>query len=344
MATNREKAIEHRDAARRLNNAWRVGARDYRFRETGDWYLPLVLFPAAYFDRNGYVLFRTKEDYHSIKRKYAHGRKQVSLPGGIATLPGYVRVRDEVNPVTNGLWAERRLEILRSIDGSGGHASRKELLKLLSDAPVFKRKGPREEVAQPPEHYFNHSLRWLQGRKYVESVAGRLDLTNDGRELLLGTATPAEKVSRPSAEVAQDVRDVYARSDISATQKESLVNARIGQGEFRRRVLHGWDCRCAVTGSQTLDVVRASHIKPWRESDDEERLDPENGLPLVATLDALFDSGLVTFAPSGKMIVSPVLSGAERRVLGLRQERLARKLTGKAADYLAWHKKNRFQK
>jgi hypothetical protein len=150
--------------------------------------------------------------------------------------------------------------------------------------------------------------------------------------------------SPPRAEEAQDVRDVYARCDIDATEKESLVKARRGQGEFRRLLLKRWKFRCAVTRSQTLDVIRASHIKRWRESTDQQRLDPENGLPLVATLDALFETGLITFDSSGKMIVSSVLSVAERCLLGARVGRLTRKPTARTADYLAWHRKHRFKK
>lgn len=68
-------------------------------------------------------------------------------------------------------------------------------------------------------------------------------------------------------------------------------------------------------------VLRASHAKPWRHCSDSERLDPDNGLPLVATLDALFDAGLITFDAGGCMEISThldenqqasLLSGAPR--------------------------------
>jgi predicted restriction endonuclease len=140
------------------------------------------------------------------------------------------------------------------------------------------------------------------------------------------------------------VREVDSRSDIGATDKDTLVKARIGQGEFRQQVLQSWGWRCAVTGSQTLDAIRASHIKSWRESNDQERLDPENGIPLVATLDALFDKGLISFGSSGKMIVSSELNSDERHILGIGPGALATKPAVKTAAYLAWHRKNRFKR
>jgi hypothetical protein len=139
----------------------------------------------------------------------------------------------------------------------------------------------------------------------------------------------------------EDLEAISARH-IESTTKESLVNARVGQGLFRSQVLQLWGNCCAVTGSATLDVIRASHIKPWRKSTDDERLDPHNGLPLVASFDALFDAGLITFDSSGTLIVSPKLPIEERRKLNVEGSLRKRPSKG-AADYLAYHRGNVFQ-
>lgn len=153
----------------------------------------------------------------------------------------------------------------------------------------------------------------------------------------------AELARRRTAQstLAQDLTTISNRK-IGATQKERLVNARIGQGSFRTDVLKLWGGRCCVTGSETLDAIRASHIKPWRDSADEERLDPNNGLPLTASFDALFDAGLLTFLPTGKLIVSNKLSEAERRKLGICDDSLCKKPTRKTAAYLAYHRAHVF--
>ncbi|HET7322227.1 MAG TPA: HNH endonuclease signature motif containing protein, partial [Longimicrobiaceae bacterium] len=88
---------------------------------------------------------------------------------------------------------------------------------------------------------------------------------------------------------------------------------------------------------------RASHIKPWRSSSDDERLDPQNGLPLVATLDALFDSGLICFDPAGALVASRRLPAAERSVLRLDGAKLTRYPTEKTQKYLAFHHSNVFR-
>jgi predicted restriction endonuclease len=51
--------------------------------------------------------------------------------------------------------------------------------------------------------------------------------------------------------------------------------------------------------------LRASHIVPWADCDDEQRLDIHNGLLLSALWDGAFDQGLVSFADDGAVLASP---------------------------------------
>ena len=141
--------------------------------------------------------------------------------------------------------------------------------------------------------------------------------------------------------VVHDLKAILAQPEV--TTREALANARVGQGPFRDKVLRIWDLRCCVTGSTTIDAIRASHIKPWRNSDDRERLDPYNGLPLIATLDALFDKGLVTFALDGKLLVSNQLDANEKELLGLDERQLIRQPDNRTASYLAYHRKSIFR-
>ncbi len=122
------------------------------------------------------------------------------------------------------------------------------------------------------------------------------------------------------------------------TEVEALVRRRLGQSEFRAGLLDYWQGRCAVTGVAQLELLRASHIKPWADcANDAERLDVHNGFLLTADWDAAFDSGLVSFDANGVAIFSPKLTEAARTRLydgGLRSDR---PLTDKHRRYLAWH-------
>jgi hypothetical protein len=87
-------------------------------------------------------------------------------------------------------------------------------------------------------------------------------------------------------------------STLRDTEKEALVLARRGQGLFKKRV-QGVESRCRITGVERLDHLRASHIKPWRDSTNEERLAGENGLLLTPSIDHLFDGGFISFEANG---------------------------------------------
>ena len=87
------------------------------------------------------------------------------------------------------------------------------------------------------------------------------------------------------------------------TEKERLIKARDGQGFFRKCVIKN-EKLCRVTGVTDERFLIASHIKPWRDSSDTERLDGENGLLLSPHIDALFDKGKITFSDEGYMMVS----------------------------------------
>ncbi|MGN2435105.1 HNH endonuclease [Pseudomonas syringae] len=97
-----------------------------------------------------------------------------------------------------------------------------------------------------------------------------------------------------------------------------MSQARRGQGIYRKQLLELWDGKCAVTGLIIQTALIASHAKRWVDSTDEERLDPCNDLPLMATLDRLFDNYLIAFAPEcGKMLISHRIEEADRAILGV---------------------------
>jgi hypothetical protein len=96
------------------------------------------------------------------------------------------------------------------------------------------------------------------------------------------------------------------RLDISETQKLQLINARRGQGLFKANV-RMVETSCRVTGVNQISMLRASHIKAWTKSDDNEKLSGFNGLLLSPHVDHLFDKGFITFESNGDMEISPML-------------------------------------
>jgi putative restriction endonuclease len=104
---------------------------------------------------------------------------------------------------------------------------------------------------------------------------------------------------------------------ITSTEVEDVVRQRVGQDVFRAALLEYWEGRCAVTGLNVPELLRASHAKPWKDATDAERLDVHNGLLLAVHLDALFDSGLISFTDDGAALLSPLLRDGVLGALGL---------------------------
>ena len=129
-----------------------------------------------------------------------------------------------------------------------------------------------------------------------------------------------------------------------ATEAERLVVQRVGQDIFRRGLLEYWDGRCAITGLDVPELLRASHITPWSDCDtDAERLDVFNGLLLAPHLDAAFDSGFITIEEDGSVLLSDALPSGARSALGLEESLKLNGLHLAHERYLPWHRSKIFR-
>lgn len=121
-----------------------------------------------------------------------------------------------------------------------------------------------------------------------------------------------------------------------ATEAERLVVQRVGQNIFRDGLVKYWQGRCPLTGIGDMPLLRASHIKPWRDCEnDAERLDVHNGLLLSSLWDAAFDGGLVTIDDDGIPVFSDDLSEEARTRLTFGRPV---DLTDKHRVFLEWHR------
>lgn len=99
---------------------------------------------------------------------------------------------------------------------------------------------------------------------------------------------------------------IIGRTDIGPTMREQLVKSRRGQGIFKINVRRN-ERACRVTGVTDPRNLRASHIKPWKDCSDMEKLNGCNGLLLAPHIDHLFDRGYISFSDRGDLLLSPLL-------------------------------------
>jgi 5-methylcytosine-specific restriction enzyme A len=122
------------------------------------------------------------------------------------------------------------------------------------------------------------------------------------------------------------------------TERRGLVTSRVGHGAYRKRIIHRWEYKCAVTGFEKLNILIASHILPWAKADDNQRLDVHNGILLSPTYDALFDKHLITFENTGKIILSDTIEVQAFSKIGVTGKEKIQKFSQYNFEYLDSHR------
>ena len=127
------------------------------------------------------------------------------------------------------------------------------------------------------------------------------------------------------------------------TETRGLVTSRVGQGYYRRQILNRWGNKCAVKNITFPNILIASHILPWKDSNEEERLHIGNGILLSPNIDALFDRHLISFTDEGKILLSDRLDIKDYNRLGISKELKLRNVYKDMINYLEKHRKKFYE-
>ena len=129
--------------------------------------------------------------------------------------------------------------------------------------------------------------------------------------------------------------------EILRTTKDIQATIRIGQSKFRKLLLENLK-KCPITGISDKRLLLASHIKPWAFSDNNERIDPNNGFLFSPLFDKMFDCGLITFEFNKKMIFSPSLKKDDVIKLSLEEKIYNNLPIDGRENYLEFHRNKIF--
>jgi putative restriction endonuclease len=187
-----------------------------------------------------------------------------------------------------------------------------------------------------------------------------LGLEHGGSMVLLGQDELNALDLQAAVEREIGRRRLEALDTDSATERALMQMLRIGQSAFASQVLRNFGDACAFCGFTLGDgrrpnLLRAGHIKPWRDSDQWERLDVANGIAACPTHDAAFDTGLMTLDTASDHLAVRI----SRRLLSAMERDLATALhfsgdglrlridltlpeVALADKYLSWHRERVF--
>jgi len=119
------------------------------------------------------------------------------------------------------------------------------------------------------------------------------------------------------SDIEADMKHVQRDANLTDTEKNVYIKARIGQGKFRKDVIKLWK-KCSVSECSKVEFLMASHIIPWRASNNSERLNPYNSLLLTPNYDKLFDKGYISFDEKGNIILSNKIEVSVYESLGIK--------------------------
>ena len=202
-----------------------------------------------------------------------------------------------------------------------------EIVKGLRTPHLFIRVTPKVKNTTQPFVYCGRLkyVEYIEGTsKPVHLIFQNIDYQDDteNKDLLdvyfwkpdkIGGSSQFKITNRET--VSEDRKRKLKKPNI--TERSGLVTSRVGQGYYRQQIIEKWEGKCPVTQSELLKILISSHIVPWSECNDRERLDVENGILLSPNVDSLFDKHLISFSDNGQMIISERLSGEELKKLGI---------------------------
>jgi putative restriction endonuclease len=126
-----------------------------------------------------------------------------------------------------------------------------------------------------------------------------LDLSDEDDELLGHDELLEVDLDKVIAGRVQELIDSTHSADVAETGRRLEVEIRLGQRRFANGVLINYERRCAFCGFEPIRLPKrklliASHIKPWSQATDRERVDIANGIAACPVHDVAFDQGLIS--------------------------------------------------
>lgn len=184
------------------------------------------------------------------------------------------------------------------------HKGNEDVKKLAS---ILARRTP-DSVAIRLTNFANvdpyHQQRGVKGmdggRRQVQPIWD--EFVNNQEELVFESERIlAEYQHKTIEEVYPDI--AFAFKDLKGEMKVRAVKTRVNQSVFRQMILKTYESRCAISGIDLPELLVAGHIVPWSENE-QERLNPENGICLSHLYDRAYEKGLICIDTNYKVLIS----------------------------------------
>lgn len=207
-------------------------------------------------------------------------------------------------------------------------------LKKALDEGIFQTQDSKNNIIYTfTEEYLGQYIELIEDNGSV-----KIDTTIDDKKSLkekIKNSTMNGKKKNENIDVQKLIDKI---NGLDEKEKEVLVKTRVGQGLFKKLLIDKYKGKCCICALQCKSLLIGSHIKDWAKSNENEKLDVNNGLLLCSKHDALFDKYLISFNDNGKIIISDKLSDNDKKILGL-STYIEIEVNDEMKKYLDWHRK-----
>ena len=178
---------------------------------------------------------------------------------------------------------------------------------------------------------------FLKGNVVYLSVSRNIGDDVPTEDILLG-GYKAESLEELKNSVLPLIVSSWNKLPSGETEATAEIKRRIGQERYRKDLFDLWNGACALTGVDIPDLLVASHIVPWSDADNQDRLDPYNGFLFEARIDKLFDRHLISFTDEGLMLISSSVSEENRKRLGIHEGMKLRRIYPENLPFIRLHR------
>lgn len=141
--------------------------------------------------------------------------------------------------------------------------------------------------------------------------------------------------------LVEEIDDTISKLHLEGKEREALIKVRVNQSVFRQNLIQKYH-KCCLCLVDVPSMLVASHIKPWSESEKDEKLDADNGLLLCPNHDKLFDQGYITFDDNGAIVISEEVNQRMQMCMNISPD-LKIDLSQGNKKYMKFHRENLFK-
>ena len=214
------------------------------------------------------------------------------------------------------------------------------LMRITNPALLNTQKGDAREIA--PGIWVN--VGHFAAKRYLDDLRLVLESIKIAPSKVLVLYSPDEPESKKNSTInnpTELIRSVDSK-EITGYERDALVKVRINQSKFRELLLQRYECKCALCGVEQPKLLIASHIKPWRDSNNKEKTDIWNGFIFCPNHDRLFDQGYISFDDKGRILISSELTEQTMCFMNVNPE-MHINVAEEGKSYLQWHRAKVFK-